>query len=130
MAAYVEKYEVTGKEQDVAEWWKLADKAAQETNCTLSEDFGGSDVGDIIHSLEVLKRHCEYVDFSKNANDTRPVVHIENEMLFISIPGETKSKKVVCDSMEWTKLTKEYAGVVFSYHKDFAYIAQEETLSN
>ena len=50
----VEKYEVIGKEADVAEWWKIADKAAQECHCQFTEGYDCGDGYFIFLSGQIL----------------------------------------------------------------------------
>lgn len=112
----VEKYEIIGKEADVAEWWKLADKAAQECGCQLSEDFGGSDIGDIVHAMQVLERLTNFANFE----GSNPIVSV-NEGIFLAVPGKEQVIDKVGEFFTWKSHRKEYAGVEFRFEDDFKY---------
>lgn len=114
----VEKYEIIGTEENVSEWWKLADKAAQETNCTLSEDFGGSHVGDIVQAVKILQRYSAYANI--NDEGTKPVMLIKSEGIFLSIPGSITEESGESEYMTWKILAKEYSGIRFEYMSEWA----------
>lgn len=115
----VEKYEIIGKEADVAEWWKLADKAASDTNCILSEDYGGSDIGDIIHAMRVLSRLTE----SANLETDSQFVTVR-EGIFLAIPGKEEVIDKEGDVFTWKCHRKSYMGIEFWYNDDFKYKEQ------
>ena len=122
----VEKYEIIGKEADVAEWWKLADKAAQECGCQLSEDFGGSHVGDIVRAVKILQRYSAYANI--NDEGTKPVMLIKSEGIFLSIPGSITEESGESEYMTWKILAKEYSGIRFEYMSEWAAKEQRREL--
>lgn len=117
----VEKYEIIGKEADVAEWWKLADKAASETNCILSEDYGGSNIGDIIHAMRVLSRLAEF-----STLETYGKIVTVREGLFLAVPGKEEVIAKEGDVFTWKCHRKSYMGIEFRYNDDFKYKEEAE----
>ena len=113
---YSEKYEVTGREEDVAEWWRMAEKAATACNCTLSEDFGGSAVGDIVKAVHVLKRYGISTVIEKEGT---LVAYVDDKRLFDSIPAKTRTLPLTKDLTEQLALvSKAYEGILFKHFRD------------
>ena len=113
----VEKYEVIGKEADVAEWWKLADKAAQECHCQFTEGYDCGDLGDIVHAMKVLQRLTKLVSHA-SASNGNPVV-IVSEGIFVSIPAKETVMQRESKYMIWQEHEKEYDGITFKCTTDY-----------
>lgn len=120
----VEKYEIIGKEADVAEWWKLADKAAQECHCQFTEGYDCGDLGDIVHAMKVLQRLTKLVSHA-SASSGNPVVMI-NEGIFVSIPAKETVRQVESKYMIWKEHTKEYEGITFKCSTDYVLKDEEK----
>lgn len=118
MAEYRETYEVRGAEADVAEWWREADRLADRHNVTLSEDFGNSELGDIIRAIKVLDR----VSIAAGTlAGTRPYVHIQDRRFFDAIPGTARHTHVVDEDSSHDEYIVEYAGIKFSHWANYSH---------
>lgn len=118
MAEYRETYEVRGAEPDVAEWWREADKLADKHNVVLSEDFGNSEIGDIIRAIKVLDR----VSIAAGTlAGTKPYVHIKDRRVFDAIPGTAKYTRVVDEDAAYDEYVVEYAGIKFSHWANYSH---------
>lgn len=111
MAEYRETYEVRGEEPDVAEWWREADRLAERHNVTLSEDFGNSELGDVIRAIKVLQR----VSVSSGTGCESAYVSIEDKRLFDSIPGQTRTEIRNTEDGAYYRHVIEYGGIEFTY---------------
>lgn len=111
MMEYKENYTVTGAEADVAEWWREADKLADRHNVILSEDFGNSELGDVIRAIKVLQR----VSVSSGTGCESAYVSIEDKRLFDSIPGQTRTEIRNTEDGAYYRHVVEYGGIEFTY---------------
>ncbi len=115
---YKENYTVTGEEADVAEWWRDADKLADKHNVVLSEDFGNSEIGDIIRAIKVLDR----VSIAAGTlAGTRPYVHIKDRRVFDAIPGTVRHTHVVDEDAEYDEYSVIYSGIKFSHWENYSH---------
>ena len=110
MMEYKENYAVTGAEPDVAEWWREADRLAERHNVTLSEDFGNSELGDVILAIKVLQR----VSVSSGTGCESAYVSMEDKRLFDSIPGQTRTEIRNTEDGVYYRHVVEYCGIEFT----------------